>query len=90
VRTAEAERALKPGDSFRECATGQEKDYCPEMIVVPAGSFMMGSLPTEQGHDDDEGPQHKVTIPQPFAVAKFALTFDEWQTCVDYGGAPRG
>ena len=38
VLTAEAERALKPGDAFRECA----KD-CPEMVVVPAGKFMMGS-----------------------------------------------
>ena len=38
VLTAEAERALKPGKSFRECS----KD-CPEMIVAPAGEFTMGS-----------------------------------------------
>ena len=44
VLTAEAERALKPLDSFRECA----KD-CPEMIVIPAGEFMMGSPATEKG-----------------------------------------
>ena len=37
VLTAEAERALKPGASFRECA----KD-CPEMIVVPAGELHDG------------------------------------------------
>ena len=40
----EAERALKPGDTFRECA----KD-CPEMVVVPAGEFMMGSPANEAG-----------------------------------------
>src|SRR5262249_52368589 len=38
VLTADAERALAPGSTFRECA----KD-CPEMIVVPPGSFAMGS-----------------------------------------------
>src|SRR5262249_14718878 len=36
--TTDAEHALKPGESFRECSA-----YCPEMIVVPAGAFMMGS-----------------------------------------------
>src|SRR5262245_61070494 len=36
VLTPAAERALKRGDAFRECAT-----HCPEMVVVPAGEFMM-------------------------------------------------
>jgi len=44
VLMPEAERALKPLASFRECA----KD-CPEMVVVPAGSFRMGSPATEKG-----------------------------------------
>jgi formylglycine-generating enzyme required for sulfatase activity len=79
VLSAAAERALKPMDSFRECA----KD-CPEMIVIPAGSFTMGS-PTSQGHDALEEPQHKVTIAKSFAVAKLELTFAEWDACVDYG-----
>jgi formylglycine-generating enzyme required for sulfatase activity len=85
VLSLEAERALKPGDSFRECA----KD-CPEMVVVPAGSFMMGSPPTEKDRHDSEDPQHIVTIGKPFAVDKFALTFDEWDTCVAYGDCPQG
>ena len=80
VLNAAAERALKPRDSFRECA----KD-CPEMVVVPAGSFMMGSPKSEAGHDAMEEPQHKVTIARPFAVAKFELTFAEWNACVAYG-----
>jgi hypothetical protein len=48
VLTATAERALKSGDSFRECA----KD-CPEMVVVPAGEFMMGSPVEESDHYDN-------------------------------------
>jgi formylglycine-generating enzyme required for sulfatase activity len=40
--TAAEERALKPKHSFKEC------DACPEMVVVPAGSFTMGSPPEPQ------------------------------------------
>ena len=36
------EQALKPKDSFKECA------QCPEMVVVPAGSVTMGSPDSEQ------------------------------------------
>ena len=43
----------------------------------------MGS-PEGQG-DDGERPQHDVTIAKPFAVAKFALTFDEWDACAAHG-----
>jgi formylglycine-generating enzyme required for sulfatase activity len=90
VLTATAEQALKPKDTFRECAPEQGKDHCPEMVVVPAGSFMMGSPPTEKGRRASEDPQHTVTIGKPFAVAKFALTFDEWDTCVTYDDCPPG
>ena len=78
---AAQERALKAGDSFKECSD------CPEMIVVPAGNFMMGS-PAGQG-EKRERPEHKVTIAKPFAAAKFALTFDEWDTCAARGGCRR-
>jgi formylglycine-generating enzyme required for sulfatase activity len=83
VLTAAAERALKPGDSFRECA----KDaFCPDMIVAPAGEFMMGSRDTEEGRFPNEGPQHRVAIARPFAVSKFDVTFDDWDACVSIGG----
>ena len=80
VLSPDAERALKPGNSFRECA----KD-CPEMIVVPAGEFMMGSPANEEGRYPNEDLQHRVTIAGPFAVSKFEVTFDEWDACVAYG-----
>src|SRR5207244_4586070 len=74
VLKPEAERALAPLASFRECA----KD-CPEMIVIPAGRFMMGSPRNEKGRfdneDDGRGRQRPVTIAKPFAVSKFAVTF---------------
>jgi formylglycine-generating enzyme required for sulfatase activity len=87
VLTAAQERALKrdPNTSFRECAGGQDRDDCPEMIVVPAGSFLMGSPSTDKDAFDDEVPQHPVTIAAPFAVSKYELTFAEWDNCVVHG-----
>jgi formylglycine-generating enzyme required for sulfatase activity len=83
VLTQEAERALKPLASFHECLKN-----CPEMIVVPAGSFMMGSPESETGRRPREGPQHEVTIAKPFAVSKFEVTWEEWSACVKYGYCP--
>jgi formylglycine-generating enzyme required for sulfatase activity len=93
VLTPAAEQALNPdpNQSFRECAPKQQdKDYCPDMVVVPAGSFMMGSPATDQGNTKIEEPLHQVTIAKAFAVSKYELTFDEWNTCVNYGDCPQG
>ena len=72
---AEAERRrreLEPGRRFRDC------DGCPEMVVVPAGSYMMGSPPGEAGRYDAEGPQHRVVIGEPFAVGVYEVTRGEF------------
>jgi len=80
VLDAAAERALKPGDWFKECA-----EDCPEMVVIPAGEFTMGSPASEQGRGDDEEPQHRVVLAKPLAVARFEVTFDDWDACVGHG-----
>src|SRR3972149_1366328 len=54
-----------PRTPFKDC------DVCPEMVVVPAGSFVMGSPESEEGHSADERPQHRVTIGRPFAAGKY-------------------
>ncbi len=74
--TPDRERGLKIGETFRECAD------CPEMVVVPSGSFTMGSPDGEEGHGNSESPQHVVTISQPFAVGKFHVTVDEFSAFV--------
>jgi formylglycine-generating enzyme required for sulfatase activity len=61
---------------FKDCAD------CPQMVVVPAGEFTMGSPPAEQGAEA----QHRVTIAAPFAVSKFEITFEEWDACLASGG----
>lgn len=48
------------------------------MVVVPAGRFLMGSPPDEPERVDNEGPRHEVTITKPFAIGRFAVTFEEW------------
>ena len=73
--------AMEPGTVFSDCAS------CPEMVVVPAGSFMMGSPGSEEGRlFDSEGPRHRVTIGSPFAVGVYEVTFAEWDACVRAGG----
>jgi formylglycine-generating enzyme required for sulfatase activity len=91
VRAAQDESVLKLGGSFWECAKTEEKYsvYCPEMVVVPAGNFIMGSPANEKDRDDREGPQHDVTIPRVFAVSKFEVTFDQWDACTQFGSCPR-
>src|SRR5260370_267400 len=70
--TPEIEQTLKPKDSFKEC------DTCPEMVVVPKGSFTMGTPPDEPYRLNGEHPQHRVTIAMPFAVGRSTITFDAW------------
>jgi formylglycine-generating enzyme required for sulfatase activity len=78
--SAAEEHALKPQDSFSECA------HCPEMVVIPAGNFLMGSPAGEEGRMSNEGPQSAVTFAHPFAVGKYAVTFEQWDACVAAGG----
>ena len=61
---------------FKDC------DDCPQMVVIPAGEFTMGSPAAELGAEA----QHRVTIAKPFAVSKFEITFDEWDACAAHGG----
>ena len=64
--------AYQAGETFRDCA------LCPEMIVLPAGEFTMGSPEEEKGRYDDEGPQRQVTIPNSFAVGKYEVTVGQY------------
>ena len=64
------------GTKFRDC------DECPELVVVPAGSFLMGSPVTEKGRYRDEEPVHQVTFDQRFAVGKYEVTRGEYMQFV--------
>jgi formylglycine-generating enzyme required for sulfatase activity len=65
-----------PREAMRDCPE------CPEMVLVPAGEFTMGSPPDEPDRSDYEGPQGKVTIAAPFWAGRYEVTFAEWDACV--------
>jgi len=80
--------ALTPGSgkSARDpLADWSPCPFCPEMVVVPSGTFTMGS-PEDEPERLDREVQVRVSIAKPFAVGKFAVTFDEWDACVADGG----
>ena len=83
-RKERKQAGLAPGLVFRDC------EACPEMVVVPAGSFTMGSPPHEEGRGGDEGPQHRVTIPSPFAVGRHEVTRGEFSQFVKATGHGAG
>jgi formylglycine-generating enzyme required for sulfatase activity len=62
----------------------QECEMCPEMVVIPPGTFVMGSPETERNRDEDEG-QHEVTIAYAFAVSEAPVTWDQWEACARDG-----
>ena len=70
---------LKSGDSFKDCA------QCPEMIVIPAGKFTMGSAKGKKR----EQPVRQVVIPNSLAVGRHEITFDEWDACHAGGGCAK-
>src|SRR5215475_7438405 len=82
--SAAQEQALKAKDSFKEC------DDCPEMLVVPAGAFAMGSPKNEKARADNEGPQHRVTIARAFALGKLEVTVDQFAAFVTESGHQMG
>ncbi|MCW8834754.1 MAG: formylglycine-generating enzyme family protein [Rhodospirillales bacterium] len=71
--------ADSPSAAFRDCAE------CPEVVIVPAGKFTMG---TDKGKIH-EGPAHGVVFERPFAIGRFEVTFREWEACVTDGGCTR-
>jgi formylglycine-generating enzyme required for sulfatase activity len=68
VAVKKEEEAMRPGKVFKDCTE------CPEMVVIPMGSFEMGSTVNAY-----EQPIHTVTIARHFAIGKFEVTQGQWQ-----------
>jgi formylglycine-generating enzyme required for sulfatase activity len=78
VVPSKAVLALEQRKTFEDCTD------CPAMVVIPGGTFWMGS-PDGQNQAKREQPQHQVTIANAFAVSIYEVTFAEWDTCVRVG-----
>ena len=70
---------LKPGTLFKDC------NACPEMVVLPVGSFSMGST---KGHKREQ-PVQNITMNKPLAAARYETTFQEWDACHSAGGCTK-
>ena len=71
ARPAGATDARAPGTVFRDC------DGCPEMVVIPAGSFRMGCVSGRKCNKNEQ-PVEPVTISRPFGLSKYEVTFEEY------------
>jgi sulfatase modifying factor 1 len=69
----------KLGSSFRDCP-----EVCPEVVVIPPGSYLMGAAPDDphQNPAGEEQPQHRVKISYALAVGKYEVTRDEYAVFV--------
>ena len=74
--------ATTPDTAF---STIKDCDTCPELVILPAGTFTMGSPNQEFRRFDNEGPQREVSVPR-FAVGKYEVTFGEYAACRADGG----
>lgn len=84
-----AAQALDVGQRFSDCA------HCPEMVVVPAGAFRMGSTPEERMRDgvlelfgNREQPVRTVTLARPFAISRTEVTRAQYTRFADATGRP--
>lgn len=82
VSTAFRTAAVRAGRAFQDCRG------CPDMIVIPAGRFTLGSPDAEPGRGKDEGPQQDVAIARPFAVSRHEITRAQYARFVHATGRP--
>lgn len=78
--------ATEKANSSAAGALLKDCEDCPELVVVPAGSFTMGSPDSEPGRKDTEGPQRIVEIDSAFAVGRYAITRDQFEAFVEATG----
>jgi hypothetical protein len=75
-----AGREDRPKGEGKAPAKGIKNSVDMELVLIPRGTFLMGSPKDEEGRrDDDEGPQHEVRITRPFYLGVYAVTQAEYQ-----------
>ena len=86
---AELERARRygryaPGQSFNDALT--DGGYGPDMVVLPHGSFRMGTPESEEHRYKNEGPRHKVSFTNGFALARTETTVAQFRRFIEATG----
>ncbi|MEO6186133.1 MAG: formylglycine-generating enzyme family protein [Steroidobacteraceae bacterium] len=67
-------KVAKVGEHIKDCRN------CPELVVLPAGKFLMGS-PMDEAERRDNEKQRQITIAHPFAMSATPVTWDQWEAC---------
>lgn len=78
VQKLQQEIARILGHSVPFCDSLKGGGAGPEMVVIPPGAFWMGAPVTDPERFDWEGPRHLVTLSKPFALGRYAVTFEEY------------
>lgn len=79
---ADGQSAQWEQTAFRDrLANGAPCPDCPQMRIIPAGTYAMGARESEEINRPYEGPVHTVSIAYPFAIGVFEVTFDQWDAC---------
>ena len=86
LRRPAVRRRLWSDRRLRDLEQFRDTPFSPEMIVIPAGSFMMGSPEKEPERFENEGPGHRVTIARRFAAGRDAVTRGEFAAFVEATG----
>ncbi len=77
--------SFKPGQVFSDRFVDMP-GQTPAMVVIPTGRFTMGAPTNEDGHNDAETPQHKVTFAKGFAIALTEVTVGQFRDFVRASG----
>ncbi|WP_019626003.1 SUMF1/EgtB/PvdO family nonheme iron enzyme [Thioalkalivibrio sp. ALJT] len=72
-----AARQARVAVGFRD--TARSGALTPELQVIPAGEFELGSDASEYGHQPHEAPRRFVALERPFALGRYTITREEWE-----------
>jgi formylglycine-generating enzyme required for sulfatase activity len=71
-------------DATRDC------EHCPDMVVIPAGTAILGAGANDPFRNPDELPERRVAIGEPFAVSRYEITRDQYEAFVRATNRPIG
>jgi formylglycine-generating enzyme required for sulfatase activity len=84
IKKADAEYVLENTQKTCQIATFKlGEEIILEMVKIPAGEYMMGAKPDENGSSQDEYPQHRVTIAKPFYIGKYPITQAQYKVIIE-------
>jgi formylglycine-generating enzyme required for sulfatase activity len=84
IESARSYASLRPGQTVTDAL--RAGGNAPELVVIPLGSFQMGSPENEPDRKSNEGPRFQVRIQRGFALARTEVTVGEFRRFVEATG----